>query len=148
MTENRTRWSGWFYPVTIPSKEATMKKLTLIERQPLAVLGGVGVAVTALIHLLVEFGIPITERQQTAVGGVVDAVGLLVILFLGHKAVTPNSKVVSRTTTEGQVVAGDASQARTGSVVDIVADPTTGEPVPVTPVKPELVAEESLPPVA
>jgi hypothetical protein len=123
-----------------------MKKLSLIERQPLAVLGAVGVVVTALIHLLVAFKIDVSPDQEKAITGLVDAVGLLLILFIGAKAVTPNAKVVSQTTANGTVVAGEASQQPTGAVVPIVADPTTGEPVPVTAVKQELV--EALRPAA
>lgn len=125
-----------------------MKKMSLIEREPLAVLGAVGVVVTALIHLLVVFGFDVNPEREKAITGLVDAVGLLVILFIGRRSVTANRKVVSRTTTTGEVVAGDAAAAPTGSLVPIVADPLTGEPVPVVAVRPALLADESLPEAA
>lgn len=111
--------------------------LSLVDRNPVAIRAAVGAAVTAVVHLLVVFGVPITKAQGSAIGGVVDAVGLLVIVAWARAGVTPNAKVVTRVTTKGTVVTGDAALTTTGTTLAL----TPGRLPRVQPVivKPDLV---------
>lgn len=112
--------------------------LTVIERNPLAVRAAVTALLTALLHLLVEAGVPVSEGLQGAIANAVDVAGALALVLWGASAVTPNAKVISRVTTHGHVVAGEAAVVDTGSPALLTE--TKGElPVPLVAVKPELV---------
>lgn len=118
--------------------------LTLAQRQPLAVRAAAVAAVVAIVHVAVVAGL-IDVEQEEAIAGAVDALGLLALVFLGAKSVTPNAKVISRVTTEGTVVAGDASTVATGTEIGTAPSPSAGlvqssnDLVASAPVKPELV---------
>lgn len=111
--------------------------LTRLDREPLAIRAAVTAAVTAVVHVAVTLGLPLDQAAELAIGGAVDAVGLVVLLVWTRPAVTANAKVIARVTTEGAVVAGDASTTPTGTII-----PATGgiNPVAEVPVKPGLVA--------
>lgn len=101
--------------------------LTLAERNPIAVRAAVTAAVTAVVHVLVLLHVlGITKDTEDAIAGAVDAVGLAVLLLWSIKSVTPNAKVIARVTTEGTVVAGDASPIPTGN--ELWSGAPKGEP--------------------
>lgn len=119
------------------------RALPLVDREPLAVRAAATAAVVTVVHVLVVFGLPIPEDGEAAIAGAVDAIGLLVLLLWARPAVVPESKVIARVTTGGEVVAGDAAALPTGAkiptttVVDGHADGVT---LPRVEVNPALVA--------
>lgn len=117
--------------------------LTLTEKQPVAVYAAIVGALTAVVHVLVVTGVIPVDAEQ-AVAGAVDAVGALVLVVVAARAVTPNAKVVTQVTTDGDVVAGDASTVPTGRRVEVAPSDTEVNPVPVAsaPVNPLLVSRQ------
>lgn len=99
--------------------------LTPVEREPLAIRAAVTAAVTAVVHVAVVLGVPLDTEGERAIGLAVDAVGLLVLVMWARPSVVPAAKVVTRVTTSGDVVAGQAADVPTGEVVE------PGEAVPV-----------------
>lgn len=67
-------------------RESTMK------REPAITVGAISAAVAAVLALLVAFGIPVTEEQQTAILGVVAAIGPIVTGLLIRRKVSPAVK--------------------------------------------------------
>lgn len=55
--------------------------------EPLLSVGSIGAGVTALITLLVAFGLPISDGQQTAILGVVAVLAPLVVSLVGRSRV-------------------------------------------------------------
>lgn len=103
--------------------------------------------VVAVLGLLATLGV---GWAADVPGEVVDAlVTLLVVLgpvvagLWIRFGVTPNAKVVSRVTTDGNVVAGDASTVVTGGVLT-VRDTVVGPVVEPTHVDPKLVGRSDL----
>lgn len=92
--------------------------MNLAEKNPLAVRAAVTAAVTGLVHVAVVFGL-VDVEQATAIGGAVDAAGLLVFVLWARAGVTPNAKVITQVTTKGVVVAGDAAVMPTGDELDV-----------------------------
>ncbi|UFU03423.1 hypothetical protein LQF12_02095 [Ruania suaedae] len=64
-----------------------------MTREPAAIIGAIGTAVGAILALLVAFGIDVTEEQQTAILGVVAAVGPIVVGLLIRGKVSPAPKI-------------------------------------------------------
>lgn len=64
-------------------KEPAMKK------EPAITIGTISAAVAAVLALLVAFGIPVTEEQQTAILGVVAALGPIVTGLIVRRKVSP-----------------------------------------------------------
>lgn len=96
--------------------------------QPIAVRAAVVALVTAAVHTLAVLGV-VDSDVEVAVGGLVDAVGLVVVVVWSRAAVTPNELVAAREDPRtGMVEAGPAESA-----------PAEGRPVAVMPV--ERVAE-------
>lgn len=72
--------------------------------EPVVTTASITAAVSALIALLVSFGVDLTEAQTTAILGVVAVVAPLVVI-VARRYVTPNSRVVEQEK-DGVVVAG------------------------------------------
>lgn len=64
-----------------------------MKNEPAAVLSAILAVVIASVGLLTEFGVKISEGQQTAIITFVGAVGALVVGFLTRSLVTPVAKL-------------------------------------------------------
>lgn len=60
-----------------------------MKREPAITVGTVSAAVAAILALLVAFGLDVTEEQQTAILGVVAALGPIVAGVLIRGKVSP-----------------------------------------------------------
>lgn len=133
-----------------PGPDKPEAPLSFDDRDPLVLRAAVTAAATAVVHVGVVLGIPgLSSAVETAIGGAVDAAGLVVLLVLARRKTTPNAKVVARVTTRGRVVAGEAAEQPTETVVGKVDpaavdaqlnDEPTGPALAVT-VRPELLAD-------
>lgn len=92
-----------------------MTDLTTTEREPLVIRAAVTTAVTAVVHVAVVLGLGLSQEAELAIGGAVDALGLVVVLLWSRPSVTANAKVIARVNNDGQVVAGDAAVTPTGT---------------------------------
>ena len=87
-------------------------------KEPLVTVAGVTAGVTAVLGLLVAFGVPITQEQQVAILAVVAVVAPIVVAVIGRRFVTPNANVVEyRAVGTDAVIAGQANEIATGSVI-------------------------------
>jgi hypothetical protein len=93
------------------------RTLSVPEREPLAGRAAITTAITAVVHLAVVLGLPISHEAETSIGAAVDAVGVVVLIVWGRAGVTANAKTIARVTTEGTVVAGDAAVRTTGEEI-------------------------------
>jgi hypothetical protein len=55
--------------------------------EPLVTVGGITAAATAVIGLLVAFGLPVTDDQQAAILGVVAVLAPLAVALIGRSRV-------------------------------------------------------------
>jgi len=62
-----------------------------MTREPLLTAAGITAGVTALIGLLVAFGVNVTEGQTAAILGVVAVAAPLVVGFFARSKVTPTA---------------------------------------------------------
>lgn len=113
------------------------KALTLTEREPIVVRGGAVGVITAALHVAVVAGV-IDVDEEASIAAAIDAIGVVVLLVLARMSATPNAKVISRVTTEGGVVAGDAAVVATGTPLEVDTAPGLAG-VESVPVKPDLV---------
>lgn len=60
-----------------------------MTNEPALTIGGIVAAVTAVLTLLVAFGVTLTQEQTAAILGVVGAVGSLVQAWLTRRTVEP-----------------------------------------------------------
>lgn len=85
-----------------------------IRREPALLVG----LTTAILSLLVSFGVDLSDERQGAIIAVVIAVGAIIV----RQAVTPNVSVGAHTDNLNEVdlVAGDASPIPNDTPVDVV----------------------------
>ena len=88
-----------------------------MKNEPLVTLASITAGVTALLALLVAFGIPITQEQQVAILGVAAVAAPFVVAVAGRGRVTPNGSVVERVDSEGTVLAGEANELPTDTAI-------------------------------
>lgn len=62
-----------------------------MKREPVLTVGGIGAAAAAVLALLVAFGVPLTDDQQTAILGVVAVIAPVVVAVIARRFVTPVS---------------------------------------------------------
>ncbi len=86
-----------------------------MKTEPVISTATITAAVSAVIGVLVAFGVPLSEDQKVAVLALV-AVAAPLVVILARKYVTPNGKVVERDDA-GTVVAGEGSELPTGTIV-------------------------------
>ena len=104
----------------------------LTTTEPVISTATVTSAVTAVLALLVAFGLPLTEEQQVAILGVTAVVAPLVVIY-ARRWTVPAAQVVERVERQPEgpdlVVAGEASELPTGQTVRAAGtlDPVTGE---------------------
>ena len=83
-----------------------------MKNEPLVTAATIVSAVTAVLALLVAFGVPVTQEQQVAILGVVAVLAPLIVAALARPKVTPHSNVLEyQDPTTGYVVAGPANEA-------------------------------------
>ena len=88
-----------------------------MKNEPLITIATITAGGTAVLGLLVAFGVPITEGQQVAILGVVAVVAPVVVALIGRGLVTPNGRVVERVDPSGQVLAGEANELETDTPI-------------------------------
>lgn len=86
-----------------------------MKTEPILSTAGITAGVTAILALLVAFGIPLTDEQRVAILGVA-AVAAPLVVIVARRYVTPNAHVVEGVQ-DGSVIAGEASELPTGTVV-------------------------------
>ena len=67
-----------------------------MSKEPAITIGSISAGVSAVIALLVAFGVPLTEDQQTAILGVVAAAGPIVAAVITRRFVSPAAKNTHR----------------------------------------------------
>lgn len=60
-----------------------------MSREPLLTIGTITAGVTAVIALLVAYGINVTQEQQVAILGVVAFVAPFIVVYFSRPKVTP-----------------------------------------------------------
>lgn len=116
-----------------------MTNLSLPEREPTVVRSVAVGVVVAFLHLLVGYDV-IEADKEPLILGFVDALGLLILVLSVRGSVVPAAKVVTRVTTQGDVVFGEAAVEPTNSLADDGTQIDDGETVAVATVRPELLA--------
>lgn len=105
-----------------PSEESMNDTSTLPQREPVLTAASAGALVAALVYLLVQFGVPISDNQADAVGAFVVVAFPLVAAWLARRKVTPSDRVVERLGGDGTVVAGPASELPTDAMIRDVGE--------------------------
>lgn len=100
--------------------------VTKIRSEPALLVG----LVTAVLILLAEFGVELTQGQQAAIIGVIVAIGAIIV----RSAVTPNIRVGALEDDHEQegLMAGHASDIPDGDPVDVVHRDEMGAVEPAT----------------
>lgn len=96
----------------------------IVKSEPIISTAFFGMAASAIITLFTSFGLDLNPEQTASILGAVNIVALLVVALVGRGKVTPNSRVVEIVNEDGQRVAGEASPAPTGMVLN----PNTEDP--------------------
>jgi hypothetical protein len=77
-----------------------------------------GIAATAIIAVLTEFGLDLTTGQTAALLGLVAVVSQVIVALVARTKVTPNAKVVETVEPDGTRIAGEASPLPTGTEIN------------------------------
>lgn len=93
-----------------------------IKAEPIVTAAVLVTIVSALLQLLVAFGLQVSDEQTEAILNIVTVAGplLLAVPFI-RRAVTANANVVEREE-NGVVLAGDANELETGTYVRDAGD--------------------------
>lgn len=115
----------------LPNPVDTGSPIPFPKREPAAIRGAVVAAVTAVVHFLVVVGV-VDKSTETALVPGIDVLGLVVAVLWIRLGVTANAKVVARvSTTQGEVVAGEAASAPTGTVLPTTSHGRIDHPIAV-----------------
>lgn len=95
---------------------------TLPQREPVLTAASAGVVVGAVIYMLVQFGVPISDTQADAVGAFVVVVFPIAAAWIARRKVTPADQVVERLGGDGTVVAGPANELPTDAMIRDVGE--------------------------
>ena len=88
-----------------------------MKHEPLISVSSIVAAATAVIALLVAFGVPLTEDQKVAILGLVGVVAPVIVALVTRGKVTPNAAVVEGLNSSGIVYAGEANELPTGEPI-------------------------------
>lgn len=89
-------------------------------KEPVVTVASITAGVTAILALLVAFGLPLTGDQQTAILAVVAVVAPPVVALIARRLVTPTSRVAAQVDAKsGVVVAGPAAAESDGTPVTV-----------------------------
>ena len=88
-----------------------------MKYEPLISISSIVAAATAVIALLVAFGVPLTEDQKVAILGLVGVLAPVIVALVTRGKVTPNAVVVEGLNGSGIVYAGEANELPTGEPI-------------------------------
>ncbi len=88
-----------------------------MKYEPLISVSSIVAAATAIIALLVAFGVPLTEDQKVAILGLVGVLAPVIVALVTRGRVTPNAAVVEGLNSSGIVYAGEANELPTGEPI-------------------------------
>ena len=88
-----------------------------MKYEPLISISSIVAAATAIIALLVAFGVPLTEDQKVAILGLVGVIAPVIVALVTRGKVTPNAAVVEGLNGSGIVYAGEANELPTGEPI-------------------------------
>ena len=88
-----------------------------MKYEPLISISSIVAAATAIIALLVAFGVPINEDQKVAILGFVGVLAPVIVALVTRGRVTPNAAVVEGLNSSGIVYAGEANELPTGEPI-------------------------------
>ena len=96
----------------------TVKNFT--KSEPVVTAAFISATVAGLLNLLIEFGVPLTDGQETAIQALVTVLAPAAVALV-RRFVTPNVNVVERTQ-DGHVLAGEANELPTNTHVRELGD--------------------------
>lgn len=88
-----------------------------MKYEPLISVSSIVAAATAVVALLVAFGVPLTEDQKVAILGLVGVIAPVIVALVTRGRVTPNAAVVEGLNGSGIVYAGEANELPTGEPI-------------------------------
>ena len=88
-----------------------------MKHEPLISISSIVAGATAVIALLVAFGVPLTEDQKVAILGLVGVLAPVIVALVTRGKVTPNAAVVEVLNGSGIVYAGEANELPTGEPI-------------------------------
>ena len=88
-----------------------------MKYEPLISVSSIVAAATAIVALLVAFGVPHTQDQKVAILGLVGVVAPVIVALVTRGKVTPNAAVVEGLNGSGIVYAGEANELPTGEPI-------------------------------
>ncbi len=88
-----------------------------MKYEPLISISSIVAAATAIVALLVAFGVPLTEDQKVAILGLVGVIAPVIVALVTRGKVTPNAAVVEGLNGSGIVYAGEANELPTGEPI-------------------------------
>ena len=88
-----------------------------MKYEPLISVSSIVAAATAVVALLVAFGVPLTEDQKVAILGLVGVIAPVIVALVTRGKVTPNAAVVEVLDGSGIVYAGEANELPTGEPI-------------------------------
>ena len=88
-----------------------------MKYEPLISTSSIVAGATAVIALLVAFGVPLTEDQKVAILGLVGVLAPVIVALVTRGKVTPNAAVVEGLNSSGIVYAGEANELPTGEPI-------------------------------
>ena len=88
-----------------------------MKYEPLISVSSIVAAATAIVALLVAFGVPLTEDQKVAILGLVGVIAPVIVALVTRGRVTPNAAVVEGLNSSGIVYAGEANERPTGEPI-------------------------------
>ena len=88
-----------------------------MKYEPLISISSIVAGATAVIALLVAFGVPLTEDQKVAILGLVGVLAPVIVALVTRGKVTPNAAVVEGLNSSGIVYAGEANELPTGEPI-------------------------------
>ena len=88
-----------------------------MKYEPLISISSIVAGATAVIALLVAFGVPLTEDQKVAILGLVGVLAPVIVALATRGKVTPNAAVVEGLNSSGIVYAGEANELPTGEPI-------------------------------
>ena len=88
-----------------------------MKYEPLISVSSIVAAATAVVALLVAFGVPLTEDQKVAILGLVGVIAPVIVALVTRGKVTPNAAVVEGLNSSGIVYAGEANELPTGEPI-------------------------------
>ena len=98
-----------------------------MKNEPLVTTATITAGTTAVLALLVAFGVPLSEAQQIAILGVAAVAAPLAVAVVARRLITPNGSIVE-SVSDGTVVAGEANELPTGTEIRELGDSMETEP--------------------